>query len=123
MERRTSFARSVGHGARCHGSCPGPGHAVYFKSFHDVHAFDGIYSSDLQRTMNTAKAIASALDIADIQSVPELRETHLGTFQGQTRIEIHQDKTLAALYAKFQQNDQFCAPEGERYAWAYEVDQ
>lgn len=44
-----------------------------------------IYSSDLQRTVQTAQAVAAKLQNMQIMPVPELRERHLGVLEGLTR--------------------------------------
>ena len=45
------------------------------------HSFDVIYSSDLERALHTANAVASALSL-DVQITPRLRERNVGKLQG-----------------------------------------
>ena len=45
------------------------------------HSFDVIYSSDLDRALHTANAVARALSL-DVQITPRLRERNVGKLQG-----------------------------------------
>ena len=45
------------------------------------HSFDVIYTSDLERALHTANAVASALSL-DVQITPRLRERNVGKLQG-----------------------------------------
>ncbi len=45
------------------------------------HSFDAIYSSDLERALHTANAVARALSL-DVQITPRLRERNVGKLQG-----------------------------------------
>lgn len=45
------------------------------------HSFDVIYSSDLERALHTANAVARALSL-DVQIIPRLRERNVGKLQG-----------------------------------------
>jgi len=45
------------------------------------HSFDVIYSSDLERALHTANAVARALSL-DVQTTPRLRERNVGKLQG-----------------------------------------
>jgi len=45
------------------------------------HSFDVIYSSDLERALHTANAVARALSL-DVQVTPRLRERNVGKLQG-----------------------------------------
>ena len=45
------------------------------------HSFDVIYSSDLERALHTANAVARALSL-DVQITPRLRERNVGKLQG-----------------------------------------
>ncbi|KAL0044791.1 hypothetical protein WJX82_009713 [Trebouxia sp. C0006] len=49
-----------------------------------------IYSSDLQRTMQTAHYVAARLEHMQVTSVVDLRERHLGVLEGLTRFEAAQ---------------------------------
>jgi len=49
--------------------------------------FDGLYSSDLQRAMRTAKPIAEALHLTPVYD-PRLREIYAGELQGLLRSEM-----------------------------------
>ena len=44
-------------------------------------SFDAIYSSDLERALHTANAVANALSLA-VQTTPQLRERNVGQLQG-----------------------------------------
>lgn len=54
----------------------------------DLH-FDAVYSSDLQRAYQTAQIIAKPHGIP-VTPVPELREIHMGDWEGLTREEVKQ---------------------------------
>ena len=58
-----------------------------------------IYSSDLARAYETARAVASELDI-EISTTPELREAFMGDAQGKTRDELLKivDQEFIALW-------------------------
>ena len=58
--------------------------ATAFNAAH--HAFSAIYSSDLSRTMETAKAVAERLHL-EVRPLILLRERHYGIFQGVTALE------------------------------------
>lgn len=58
--------------------------AMAFNAAH--RRFDAIYSSDLQRAVDTARALAQRED-QDVRLVPALRERHFGIFQGLTAAE------------------------------------
>ena len=45
------------------------------------YSFDAIYSSDLERALHTANAVARALSL-DVQITPRLRERNVGKLQG-----------------------------------------
>ena len=45
------------------------------------YSFDAIYSSDLERAVHTANAVANALSLA-VQTTPQLRERNVGQLQG-----------------------------------------
>ena len=45
------------------------------------YSFDAIYSSDLERALHTANAVANALSLA-VQTTPQLRERNVGQLQG-----------------------------------------
>lgn len=49
-----------------------------------------IYSSDLQRTMQTARYVAARLEHMQVTSLVDLRERHLGVLEGLTRFEAAQ---------------------------------
>jgi probable phosphoglycerate mutase len=57
------------------------------KALSQVHQpFDVIYSSDLERALHTAKAVASALSL-EMRLTPELRERNVGELQGLLLVE------------------------------------
>jgi 2,3-bisphosphoglycerate-dependent phosphoglycerate mutase len=60
-------------------------------------AFDALYSSDLQRTMQTAEPIATRLDLR-VRPEPGLRERCYGVLEGVTmdRMDIEQPEAAAA---------------------------
>ena len=45
------------------------------------YSFDAIYSSDLERALHTANAVANTLSLA-VQTTPQLRERNVGQLQG-----------------------------------------
>jgi probable phosphoglycerate mutase len=45
------------------------------------YSFNAIYSSDLERALHTANAVANALSLA-VQTTPQLRERNVGQLQG-----------------------------------------
>jgi len=51
-------------------------------------SFDLIASSDLQRARDTAETIATAIGVGPVQVDSDLRERHIGEWQGLTRSEI-----------------------------------
>ena len=63
--------------------------AMAFNAAH--HRFHAIYSSDLVRTLETARVLAQRED-QQVKLLPQLRERHFGIFQGITAAEA------AALY-------------------------
>ena len=58
--------------------------AMAFNAAH--HRFSAVYSSDLTRAMDTARAVAERLGL-EVHPFPELRERHYGIFQGITASE------------------------------------
>lgn len=62
------------------------------------HAFDALYSSDLIRTLQTARYAAQLLDLP-IHLRADLRERHYGAFQGLTYSEA--ERHFPADYARF----------------------
>lgn len=62
------------------------------------HVFDAIYSSDLIRTLQTARYAAQLLDLP-IHLRSDLRERHYGAFQGLTYSEA--ERNFPADYARF----------------------
>ncbi|MFP4354816.1 MAG: histidine phosphatase family protein [Phycisphaerae bacterium] len=64
-------------------------------------AFDAIYSSDLGRAMQTAEILAGPE--AEVVTIPDLRERHLGCFQGHTWDEL--DQTMPETVRAFRQAD------------------
>lgn len=49
---------------------------------------DAVVSSDLQRALETAEIMASALGVEDVEVEPDLRERDVGELTGLTRVEI-----------------------------------
>ncbi|MDR1158837.1 MAG: GNAT family N-acetyltransferase [Oscillospiraceae bacterium] len=79
--------------------------------------FDGVYTSDLGRARRTAGALTPA-DGRAIQSLPALREIHLGAWEDRPWGELA--RADAARYAVFGRDPwQFSVPEGEsmRTVW------
>ena len=72
-------------------------------------AIDHIYSSDLSRAHNTARAIAQATG-APITVTPGLRERHFGFFQGKTFAEI--EATWPEDTRRWRGRDPLWQPEG-----------
>lgn len=52
------------------------------------HAFTRVVSSDLARSVDTAKAIANALGLGEVAVEPDLRERDVGDWSGRTTDEI-----------------------------------
>lgn len=75
--------------------------------------FAAIYSSDLQRTMDTAKIIAEKLPGVPIIPTPALREWNLGQLQGHTWAELEK-KSPDIRNAFRQAGDDIQAPGGEK---------
>lgn len=55
--------------------------ALAFNAAH--HDFSAVYSSDLQRALDTAKRVAERRGL-EVNTLPQLRERHFGIFQGLT---------------------------------------
>ena len=74
-------------------------------------SFDVLYSSDLDRALETARAIAAATG-QEIRIEPRLRERCFGIFEGLTRDEMATHHP--AEYARFRERDpDYCMPGGE----------
>src|SRR5690242_18456294 len=65
------------------------GRAQARSAAHSIGALDAIYASDLQRAMETATIISSALGIGPVLVDEDLRERDAGEWSGLTREEIH----------------------------------
>ncbi len=52
--------------------------------------FDAVYASDLSRAHETAQIVASLCDLAEVMTLPALRERHFGSWEGLTDVEILQ---------------------------------
>jgi len=77
--------------------------------------FDHAYTSDLARTLVTAKKIVPGVPV---HPVPELREWNLGLWQGKTLAEV--DRECPGGMAKFSRQDkQWHAPGGECFEDVY----
>ncbi|MEK7989996.1 MAG: histidine phosphatase family protein [Thiotrichaceae bacterium] len=75
------------------------------------HDFDAIYASDLTRTRVTAENVASEKHCS-ITLDPQLRERHLGIFQGHTRKELAEKfPEQAKQYLNYKPD--YVIPEGE----------
>jgi len=73
--------------------------------------FDAVYSSDLDRTLETAKIIVASSNLKIVTN-PNLRERFFGIFEGLT-IQERED-TYPELFAQSTKNDvDFTPPEGE----------
>jgi len=64
--------------------------------------FSALYSSDLQRVLETARPAAAKLGL-EVRIEPRLRERHYGVFQGLTYAEAK--STLPSDYARFKSKD------------------
>ena len=64
--------------------------------------FTAIYSSDLSRAHATAQALAAKLGL-EVVAIPELRERHLGMFQGWSGDEAQ--SRWPDEYARYRQRD------------------
>ena len=74
-------------------------------------AFDLLYSSDLDRALETAQAIAQVTG-HEIRIEPRLRERCFGIFEGLTRDEMKERHP--SEYARFRERDpDYCMPGGE----------
>jgi probable phosphoglycerate mutase len=74
-------------------------------------AFDQLYSSDLERALETARTIAAATG-HEVRVDPRLRERCFGIFEGLTRDEMKERHP--AEYARFRERDpDYCMPGGE----------
>jgi broad specificity phosphatase PhoE len=60
-------------------------------SLSPASAFNHLFASDLQRALQTAGPIAQQLQL-NIQTMPELREIHMGVFTGQRWDDLHRDQ-------------------------------
>ncbi len=73
---------------------------------------DALYSSDLGRAMQTAKAIANQNAIREVWPEAGLRERKLGVYQGLTTREfMEQHPEIAQRY--YAADNDYCLPEGE----------
>lgn len=66
------------------------------------HRFSAIYSSDLSRAYATAQALAVKLGL-EVVATPQLRERHLGIFQGWSGDEVQ--SRWPGEYARYRQRD------------------
>ena len=71
---------------------------------------DAIYSSDLGRSMKTAEILAAVCH-TEVHPEPDLRERHMGIFQGLTVEEI--ERRFPGDRQKYQENRDYAIPEGE----------
>lgn len=78
--------------------------AMSFSAAH--YRFAALYSSDLGRAMETARAIAEREGL-EVRPLPQLRERHYGIFQGLTAQEGAQK--FPAAYARYAARDPDCA--------------
>jgi len=75
--------------------------------------FTAVYSSDLQRTMDTARIILEKIPAAPLIPTPALREWNLGHLQGHTWAEL-EEKSPGVRDAFRQAGDDVQAPGGEK---------
>jgi probable phosphoglycerate mutase len=81
-------------------------------------SFDVCYSSDLQRSLQTAHAI-NHFHRKHIHTDERLRERHFGVFQGSTLTEVEQEQF--DLYQQFsQRSPEFVIPEGQSWRQKFE---
>jgi broad specificity phosphatase PhoE len=66
------------------------GRAQARSAAHSIGAVDAIFASDLQRAMETATIIASAIGVGPVILDSDLRERDAGEWSGLTRDEIHE---------------------------------
>ncbi|MBN1347506.1 MAG: histidine phosphatase family protein [Phycisphaerae bacterium] len=71
--------------------------------------FDALYSSDLNRAVQTAEIIATMIGL-EVVTDARLRERHLGCIQGVTLAELQREHP--DLYARFRSDDADHAPPG-----------
>ena len=80
-------------------------------------AFDAVYSSDLGRAVETARAIVG--ENADLLLEPRLRERHLGVFQTLSWQQV--EAQMPEVLARFRSADaDWAIPEGESVRQRYE---
>lgn len=72
--------------------------------------FDAIFCSDMSRTIETAKVIASATNSGNLIEDPRLRERNYGEWEGKTREEIAAKE--AGHLEKYRSDPAFYAPTG-----------
>src|SRR5262245_21321709 len=76
-----------------------------------AHKVNALYSSDLPRTLQTAKPIEIATGLK-VVAEPALRERNLGIFEGLTRAEV--EKRHAEAHAHYAARDaEYVIPNGE----------
>ena len=64
-----------------------------------LHQFDAFYVSPLGRTQRTAAHIAETIDMHPIIE-DDLREFHLGDWEGRTLLDLHENEDLWGVWAK-----------------------
>lgn len=75
------------------------------------YEFSAVYSSDLERALDTAKMVADRRGLM-VNSLPQLRERHFGIFQGLTAEEgLQQDPAAYACYIARDVNYDFVSGE------------
>jgi probable phosphoglycerate mutase len=81
-------------------------------------SFSQLYSSDLGRALQTVQPIADRSGLPVVRDI-ELRERHLGIFQGLTSVES--ERRAPDSYARFKARDpEHVIPEGESIRQVYE---
>jgi broad specificity phosphatase PhoE len=71
--------------------------------------FDAVYSSDLPRSRETARAFASAFGVAEVIGKSDLKEVNYGDLQGRSKKWAHQQ------YPEHKENPDLVYPAGESF--------
>jgi broad specificity phosphatase PhoE len=71
--------------------------------------FDAVYSSDLPRSRETARAYASSFGVAEVIEKPDLKEVNYGDLQGRTKKWVYQQ------YPEHKINPDLVYPAGESF--------
>ncbi len=105
-ETTASAARRIAGGSNPPLSDQGRREAEALRDHLTDHDFDAVWSSDLDRTMTTAR-----LAWGEPRTDPRLREVDFGIWEGYRYDEV--DSTIRAVFLEFRE---FSIPEGDSYA-------